>query len=105
MKRADDIFQQTLEQFLSDLSGKNRSSLTIRCYGIDCRQFLGWIQENDLTVGHPADITNPTSPSISPVFPITAYPDEPERANWQPSRSTFDSWLLEERSRHPPLKP
>jgi site-specific recombinase XerD len=57
MKRADDIFQQTLGQFLSDLSGKNRSSLTIRCYGIDCNQFLSWIQENDLTIGHPADIT------------------------------------------------
>jgi hypothetical protein len=53
MKRADDIFQQTLEQFLSDLSGKNRSSLTIRCYGTDCRQFLSWISENDLTVSTP----------------------------------------------------
>jgi site-specific recombinase XerD len=56
MKRADDIFQQTLEQFLSDLSGKNRSSLTIRCYSIDCSQFLNWIQENDLTVASPADV-------------------------------------------------
>jgi integrase/recombinase XerC len=51
------IFQQTVEQFLSDLSGKNRSSLTIRCYSIDVSQFLRWIQENDLTVGHPAAIT------------------------------------------------
>ncbi len=48
---------ETLEQFLSDLAGKNRSVLTIRCYGIDCRQFLTWIQENDLTVTQPADIT------------------------------------------------
>ncbi len=46
-----------MEQFLSDLSGKNRSSLTIRCYGIDVSQFLTWIQENDLTVGHPSAIT------------------------------------------------
>ena len=39
------------------LSGKNRSVLTIRCYEIDCRQFLSWISENDLTVTHPAAIT------------------------------------------------
>src|ERR687883_1800484 len=49
-------FEETLEQFLSELSGKNRSSLTIRCYEIDCRQFLSWTQENDLTVGTPSDI-------------------------------------------------
>jgi integrase/recombinase XerC len=57
MKQPADIFQQTVEQFLSELSGKNRSSLTIRCYGIDCRQFLSWIQDTDLTLTHPADIT------------------------------------------------
>jgi hypothetical protein len=57
MTPTPDIFEQTLEQFLSDLSGKNQSSLTIRCYGIDCGQFLSWMPENDLTVGHPADIT------------------------------------------------
>jgi integrase/recombinase XerC len=51
------IFQQTVDQFLSDLSGKNRSSLTIRCYSIDVSQFLSWIAENDLTVGTPAAIT------------------------------------------------
>jgi site-specific recombinase XerD len=50
-------FEETLDQFLSDLSGKNRSPLTIRCYGIDCRQFLSWIADNDLTVTHPAAIT------------------------------------------------
>ena len=49
-------FEETLDQFLAELSGKNRSSLTIRCYEIDCRQFLSWIQENDLTVGTPSDI-------------------------------------------------
>ena len=49
-------FHETLDQFLAELSGKNRSSLTIRCYEIDCRQFLSWIQENDLTVGTPSDI-------------------------------------------------
>jgi integrase/recombinase XerC len=57
MKDTPTIFQHTLEQFLSDLSGKNRSTLTIRCYSIDCHQFLSWIQENDLTVTHPAAIT------------------------------------------------
>jgi site-specific recombinase XerD len=57
MTRTIDIFQHILEQFLSDLSGKNRSFLTICCYGIDCHQFLSWIQENDLTVTTPADIT------------------------------------------------
>jgi integrase/recombinase XerC len=57
MKEVDEIFHHTLTQFLSELSGKNRSLLTIRCYGIDCRQFLTWIQENDLTVTQPADIT------------------------------------------------
>jgi site-specific recombinase XerD len=31
--------------------------LTIRCYSIDVSQFLSWIQENDLTVSHPVDIT------------------------------------------------
>ena len=40
MHDTPDMFQQTLEQFLSDLSGKNRSSLTIRCYSIDVSQFL-----------------------------------------------------------------
>jgi hypothetical protein len=34
MTATTDIFQHTLEQFPSDLSGKNRSSLTIRCYGV-----------------------------------------------------------------------
>ena len=57
MKEVDEIFHHTLTQFLSELSGKNRSLLTIRCYGIDCRQFLTWIQENDLTVTQPAEIT------------------------------------------------
>jgi site-specific recombinase XerD len=57
MKQADAVFHQTLEQFLSELSGKNRSPLTVRCYGIDCRQFLSWIADNDLTVTHPAAIT------------------------------------------------
>jgi site-specific recombinase XerD len=46
-----------MHQFLADLAGKNRSVLTIRCYEIDCRQFLSWIQENDLTVNHPAGVT------------------------------------------------
>jgi site-specific recombinase XerD len=50
-------FHETMAQFLADLSGKNRSSLTIRCYRIDVSQFLTWIQENDLTVSHPAAIT------------------------------------------------
>jgi site-specific recombinase XerD len=50
-------FHETMTQFLADLSGKNRSSLTIRCYRIDVSQFLTWIQENDLTVSHPAAIT------------------------------------------------
>jgi integrase/recombinase XerC len=57
MTRTIDIFQHTLEQFLSDLSGKNRSFLSIHCYGIDCHHFLSWIQENDLTVTTPVDIT------------------------------------------------
>ena len=57
MTATSDIFQQTVEQFLSDLSGKNRSSLTIRCYSIDVAQFLNWIAENDLTVETLADIT------------------------------------------------
>jgi hypothetical protein len=39
MNQTPDIFQQTLEQFLSDLSGKNRSFLTIRCYSSDVSQF------------------------------------------------------------------
>jgi hypothetical protein len=93
MTATTDIFQQTVEQFLADLSGKNRSFLTIRCYGIDCGQFLSWIQENHLTVGAPSDITSPICPSISPLFRIRAYPVEPGRANWQPSRSTFASSL------------
>ena len=50
-------FHETMHQFLADLAGKNRSVLTIRCYEIDCRQFLSWIQENDLTVNHPAGVT------------------------------------------------
>jgi site-specific recombinase XerD len=50
-------FHETMHQFLADLAGKNRSPLTIRCYGTDCRQFLSWIAENDLTVSAPAAIT------------------------------------------------
>jgi site-specific recombinase XerD len=57
MRETGDIFQHTLTLFLSDLSGKNRSSLTIRCYCINVSQFLSWIQENDLTVTHPAGVT------------------------------------------------
>jgi integrase/recombinase XerC len=52
-----DMFQQTLEQFLAGLSGKNRSNLTIRCYRIDVSQFLCWMTENDLLVAHLSDIT------------------------------------------------
>jgi hypothetical protein len=47
----------TLDQFLSELSGKNRSSLTIRCYGIDCTPFLSWLSDTDLMVVSPAAIT------------------------------------------------
>jgi site-specific recombinase XerD len=46
-----------LEQFLSDLSGKNRSNLTICCYRIDVSQSLCWMTENDLLVTHLPDIT------------------------------------------------
>ena len=54
---ASDMFQQTLEQFLADLSGKNRSSLTICYYDIDVSQLLNWVGETDLTVTTLSDIT------------------------------------------------
>src|SRR4051812_45435511 len=59
--------QLTLEQaradFLNSLTGKNRSSATIRAYQTDINQLIIWLHENNMVVLSPvqverADITD-----------------------------------------------
>ena len=37
---------QSLELFLTALRGQNYSTKTLRAYGDDLRQFLGWVEKN-----------------------------------------------------------
>ena len=99
MKQADAIFYQTLEQFLSELSGKNRSPLTIRCYEIDCRQFLSWIQENDLTVNHPADVTKSHLSEYLSSLSDQGLSGRTRARKLAAIRSTSASWLVAASSR------
>jgi integrase/recombinase XerC len=55
--------EQALTDFLTSLTGKNRSSATIRAYQTDINQFITWLHENNIVVLSPiqverADITD-----------------------------------------------
>jgi integrase/recombinase XerC len=48
--------EQALTDFLSSLSGKNRSAATIRAYQTDIHQFVMWLHENNMVVLSPAQV-------------------------------------------------
>lgn len=48
--------EQALANFLSILSGKNRSDATIRAYQTDIHQFLTWLHENNMVALSPTQV-------------------------------------------------
>ena len=48
--------ERGLATFLSTLSGKNRSSATIRAYATDISQFIAFLHANNVSIQTPADI-------------------------------------------------
>jgi len=48
--------EQALADFLSSLTGKNRSAATIRAYQTDINQFITWLHENNMVVLSPVQI-------------------------------------------------
>lgn len=48
--------EQALANFLSLLTGKNRSDATIRAYQTDIHQFLTWLHENNIVALSPAQV-------------------------------------------------
>jgi site-specific recombinase XerD len=55
-----DMHTMTLEKglatFLNTLSGKNRSSATIRAYATDIQQFISFLHENNVSIHYPAEV-------------------------------------------------
>ena len=55
-----DMHTMTLEKglatFLNTLSGKNRSSATIRAYATDIQQFILFLHENNVSIHYPAEV-------------------------------------------------
>jgi integrase/recombinase XerD len=45
-----------LATFLNALSGKNRSSVTIRAYQTDIQQFISFLHANNVSIQAPADV-------------------------------------------------
>ena len=50
-------FQETLAAFLRDLSGKNKSTATIKAYQTDLTQFFSFLAANSVTATAPAAVT------------------------------------------------
>src|SRR6266581_8490236 len=50
-------FQQTINSFLQELVGGNKSTLTLTAYKTDLMQFFKWLAENDVTVTTLAQVT------------------------------------------------
>src|SRR5216684_4935767 len=50
-------FQQTINSFLQELEGGNKSTLTLTAYKTDLIQFFQWLSENDVTVTIPGQVT------------------------------------------------
>src|SRR5215216_3789120 len=48
--------EKGLATFLDALSGKNRSSATIRAYQTDIAQFISFLHENNVSIHTPADV-------------------------------------------------
>jgi site-specific recombinase XerD len=48
--------EKGLATFLNALSGKNRSSATIRAYQTDIQQFLSYLHETNVSIQTPADV-------------------------------------------------
>jgi site-specific recombinase XerD len=55
-----DMHTMTLEKglatFLNALSGKNRSTATIRAYQTDIAQFIAFLHANNVSIKTPADV-------------------------------------------------
>ncbi|MHB8647015.1 MAG: phage integrase N-terminal SAM-like domain-containing protein [Thermomicrobiales bacterium] len=49
-------FETAIAKYLAQLSGRNRSAGTIRGYTTNLRDFILYLQENDITVHSPADV-------------------------------------------------
>ncbi len=43
-------FENALQQFTQELTGRNMSALTITAYGTDIKQFITFLQKNDFTI-------------------------------------------------------
>src|SRR5436853_1449802 len=60
MRETGDTHSMTLEKrlptFINALSGKNRSSATIRAYASDIAQFISFLHANNVSVRTPADV-------------------------------------------------
>jgi len=50
------LLEQALSDFLTSLTGKNRSVATIRAYQTDIHQFIGWLHENNLVLLSPVQV-------------------------------------------------
>jgi site-specific recombinase XerD len=48
--------EKGLATFLNALSGKNRSSATVRAYQTDIAQFISFLHENNVSIYTPADV-------------------------------------------------
>ena len=48
--------EKGLATFLNALSGKNRSSATIRAYSSDISQFISFLHGNNVSIQTPADV-------------------------------------------------
>src|SRR6266700_7863072 len=48
---------QLISSFIRSLEGRNMSRLTLVAYETDIRQFFTWVQENDVTVTSPGQVT------------------------------------------------
>src|SRR5215213_9183043 len=60
MRATGDTHTMTLEKglatFINALSGKNRSTATIRAYQTDIQQFLSYLHETNVSIHTPADV-------------------------------------------------
>ncbi len=52
----DMTLEKGLALFLDTLSGKNRSSATIRAYKADVRQLIAYLHENSISIAYPKDV-------------------------------------------------
>ena len=61
--------EKGLATFLNALSGKNRSTATIRAYATDIAQFISFLHANNVSIPSPAESRKLMWWSISPRLP------------------------------------